>query len=230
MGLTFKTVGGDVALVQRVWSASCDAATWFASAAKAASMIVVARGRGGTTVHLRGPETRGTSQTCEEGWEFFGVDLRLGAYLPQFPPFGQTDLKDVLLPTLPSGRILLDNRDWELPTEQNVDVFVDRLRRAGLLVFDPFIDEIRHGERPRGMSERVAQLRFRRAVGISHRRLVHIEQAQHAARLLAAGTPIAEVVTACGYYDHPQLTRAMRWATGHTPSELRSGGIPFLAL
>jgi AraC-like DNA-binding protein len=36
-------------------------------------------------------------------------------------------------------------------------------------------------------------------------------------------------VTASGYYDQPQLARAMRWATGHTPGELRSG-IPFLAL
>jgi methylphosphotriester-DNA--protein-cysteine methyltransferase len=115
-----------------------------------------------------------------------------------------------------------------MPTEQNIDVFVNRLVRAGLLIFDPLVDEIRHGERPRGMSERIAQIRFRRAVGLSHRKLVSIEQAQHAAQLLAAGGSIADVVTACGYYDQPQLARAMRWATGHTPGELRSGN-PFVA-
>jgi AraC-like DNA-binding protein len=98
-----------------------------------------------------------------------------------------------------------------------------------LLIFDPLVEEIRHGERPRVMSERTAQIRFRRAVGISRRKLVSIEQAQHAAQLLAAGGSLADVVTAAGYYDQPQLTRAMRWATGHTPGELRSG-IPFLAL
>jgi AraC-like DNA-binding protein len=115
-----------------------------------------------------------------------------------------------------------------MPTAQNVDVFVSRLMRAGLLFFDPLVDEIRHGERPRAMSERTAQIRFRRAVGISRRKLVSIEQAQRAAQLLAAGGSIADVVTGCGYYDQPQLARAMRWATGHTPGELRSG-IPFLA-
>ena len=78
------------------------------------------------------------------------------------------------------------------------------------------------------MSERTAQIRFRRAVGISRRKLVSIEQARHAAQLLAAGGSIADVVTAGGYYDQPQLARAMRWATGHTPGELRSG-VPFLA-
>jgi hypothetical protein len=36
------------------------------------------------------------------------------------------------------------------------------------------------------------------------------------------------VVTVGGYYDQPQLARAMRWATGHTPGELRSC-IPFVA-
>jgi hypothetical protein len=229
MGLVFAAVAGELPLVHRVWSASCDATTGFTSAAKAASMIAFARNDAGVAVHLRGPETTGTSLTCAEGWEFFGVELRLGAYLPLHPPSGLTDLNDALLPTLPGDRIRLDNRDWEMPTEQNVDVFLDRLARAGLLVFDPVVDEIRHGERPRGMSERTAQLRFRRAVGISHRKLASIEQAQHAARLLSAGRSIADVVTAGGYYDQPQLARAMRWATGHTPGELRSG-VSFLAL
>ena len=229
MGLIFNAVAGELPLVQRVWSASCDAPTRFTSAAKTSSMIAFARGDAGVTVHLRGPETTGTPLTCPEGYEFFGVELRLGAYLPLHPPSGLTDLNDAVLPTLPGDRILLGDRDWEMPTEQNVDVFLDRLARAGLLIFDPLVDEIRHGERPRGMSERIAQIRFRRAVGISHRKLVSIEQARHAARLLTAGRSIADVVTASGYYDQPQLARAMRWATGHTPGELRSG-IPFLAL
>jgi len=74
------------------------------------------------------------------------------------------DLNDALLPTPSGDRIVLDNREWEMPNEQNVDVLVDRLVRAGLLVFDPLVDEIRHAGRPRALSERTAQLRFRRAV------------------------------------------------------------------
>src|SRR5580692_6670868 len=86
MGLTFDAVAGELPLVQRVWSASCDAATSFISAAKGSSMIAFARTCDRLTVHLRGPETRATQLICPEGWELFGVEMQLGAYLPLFPP------------------------------------------------------------------------------------------------------------------------------------------------
>jgi hypothetical protein len=114
-----------------VWSARCDVATGFTSAAKGSSMIAFARNGDRWTVHLRGPETRATPLTCPGGWEFFGVELQVGAYLPLFPPAGLAELNDALLPTSARDRVLLDNRDWEMPTEQNVDVFVHRLVRAG---------------------------------------------------------------------------------------------------
>src|SRR3979411_1789862 len=57
MGLIFDAVAGELPLVQRVWSASCDAATSFTSAAKGSSMIAFARTCDRLTVHLRGPET-----------------------------------------------------------------------------------------------------------------------------------------------------------------------------
>ncbi|TDB96173.1 helix-turn-helix domain-containing protein [Actinomadura sp. 7K534] len=229
MGLTYNVVPGELPLAQRVWAASCHAPTGFTSAVKSSPMLSFARYDGRTAMYVRGPETRATRMTCPEGWEFFGVELRPGAHLPLFPPSGLADRADARPPALPGGRVLLDGREWEMPSEHNVDVFLDRLARAGLLVFDPFVEEIRHGGRPRGMSERTAQLRFRRAVGISRRKLVAIERAKRAARLLAAGGSPADVAAAGGYYDQPQLSRAMRWATGHTPGELRSGDIPFLA-
>lgn len=227
--MIFESISGDIPLVQRVWSATCDAPTTFVSVAKGSSMIAFALNGHRVTVHLRGPESRATELTCPEGWEFFGVELRLGAYLPLFPPVGLLNLNDALLPTGDRGQILMDNQDWEMPTPQNIDVFVNRFVRAGLLVLDPLVEEIRHGERPRGMSERSAQLRFRRAVGISHRNLASIERAQRAAQFLTTGGSITEAVTVGGYYDQPQLTRAMRLTTAHTPDQLRSN-TPFLAL
>ena len=67
-----------------------------------------------------------------------------------FPRARLTDGRDHLLPTLPDGRILLDGREWEMPTPQNVDVFVDRLARAGLLVVDPLVEDLRHDGAVRG--------------------------------------------------------------------------------
>ncbi|MFJ9390374.1 helix-turn-helix domain-containing protein [Nocardioides sp. NPDC101246] len=223
MGLTFDEVPGEVPGVERVWAARFDTATAFASVAKASTMLSFAQGDAGWSMYLHGPETRASLLTCPPEWEFFGVELRVGAYLPLFPPSGIADLNDARLPTLAGGRILLDNRDWEMPTVQNVDVFVARLVRAGLLVIDPLVEDVHRGERSRGVSERTAQIRFRRAVGVSRRKVASIERARAAARLLVAGGSIAEAVSVGGYYDQPQLTRAMRWATGHTPNGLRTG-------
>ena len=134
-----------------------------------------------------------------------------------FPPAGLANLNDALLPTLPDGRILLDGRAWEMPTPQNLDVFIDRLERAGLLVVDPLIEELRHGEPVRGMPRRTAQSRFMRAVGLSRRTLQVIERARYAARQLRAGSTIADVVFDAGYYDQPHLTRSLRELIGPHP-------------
>ncbi|BCK56665.1 helix-turn-helix domain-containing protein [Nocardia wallacei] len=222
MGLVFDTLAGEIPLVRRVWSAHCEATTAFNSVVKSSTLISFARYGHLVEVHVHGPESAATRMPCPEGWEFFGVELQPGAYLPLYPPYRLADHRDAQVPTPSGDRVVLDNQEWEMPTEQNVDVFVGRLAHAGLLVFDPLIDAIRHGERPRAMSERTAQLRFRRAVGISHRKFASIEQARRAARFLTDGGSIADAVAVGGYYDQPHLTRAMRWATRHTPAELRA--------
>lgn len=228
MGLTRHVVSGPVGRLERVWTAACDSPTDFTSVAKANPMITIARVAGTTTVHLRGPETRATALSCPRDAEYIGAELRLGTYLPMFPPARLADLRDAVLPTLPDGRVLLDDRAWEMPTAQNIDVLVDRLERAGLVVFDPLVEELGHGETTGDVPERTAQSRFVRAVGLSRRDLRVIERARLAARLLHAGEPIADVVYAAGYYDQPHLTRALRRLIGHTPAALGQSG-QFLA-
>jgi AraC-like DNA-binding protein len=223
VGLSSDVVSGPTGRLERVWTAACDSPTDFSSIAKVNPMIAFARIAGTTTVHLRGPETRATTMSCPRGAEFFGAELRLGAYLRMFPPARLANLQDVVLPTLPDGRILLENRAWEMPTPQNLDVFVDRLERAGLLVFDPLVEALWQGDAVGNVPERTAQSRFFRAVGLSRRSLQVIERARHAALLLRAGASIADVVHDAGFHDQPHLTRALRQLIGHTPGVLAGG-------
>ena len=218
-------MSGPAGPLVRVWAAECDSPTDFSSLASASPGIGFARVSGTTTVHLRGPAAKASTLSCPRDAEYFGADFRLGAYLPMFPPARLANLQDVVLPILPDGRILLDGRAWEMPTPQNMDVFIARLKRAGLLVFDPLVEELQHGGPVRGLPERTAQSRFVRAVGLSRRKLQLIERARHAARLLRAGTAIADVVSGAGYYDQPHLTRVLRQLIGHTPAELARGGM-----
>jgi Helix-turn-helix domain len=229
VGLSLDVVSEPSGRLARIWTAASDSPTDFSSIAKANLMLVFVRIGGTTAVHLRGPETKATTMTSPRDAEYFGIDLRLGAYLPMFPPARLANLQDAVLPTLPDGRILLDGRAWEMPTPQNIDVFVDRLEGAGLLVFDPLIEELRPDGAVRTLPERTVQSRFVRAIGLSRRTLQVIERARHAARLLQAGVPISDVVSESGYYDQPHLTRALRRLVGHTPAEVARGG-PFLAL
>jgi AraC-like DNA-binding protein len=223
VGLSIDVVSGPTARLDRVWTAACDSPTDFSSIASATSMIVFARIGGATSVHVRGPETKATTLSCPRDAEYVGADFRLGAYLPMFPPARVANLRDAVLPTLADGRILLEGQAWEAPTPQNVDLFVDRLVRAGLLAFDPLVEELVHtGDS--SVPERTAQARFVRAVGLSRRKLRQIERARHASRLLRTGASIADAVSDAGYYDQPHLTRALRRLIGHTPAEVARGG------
>ena len=229
MGLRNCIVSGPAGPLVRVWAAECDSPTDFSSMASVNPGIAFARIRGITTVHLRGPATSASTLSCPRDAEYFGADFRLGAYLPMFPPASLANLQDAVLPILPDGRFLLGDRAWELPTAQNIDVFISRLERADLLVVDPLIEELRHGGGFRAMPERTAQSRFVRAVGLSRRKLLVIERARHAARLLRAGAAIPDVVFDAGYHDQPHLTRSLRQLIGHTPAEVARGRV-FLAL
>jgi hypothetical protein len=224
VGMSVDYVSGPTERLERVYTATCDSPTDFSSMASIRAGIAIARIRGTTTVHLRGPETKATTLSCPADSEFLGVELRLGTYLPAFPPARLANLQDAILPILSDGRILLDGRAWEMPTPQNFDVFLDRLERAGLLVFEPRVEDLAYGEGARTVPERTIQSRMVRAVGMSRRTLRKIERARHAARLLRGGAAITDVVTATGYYDQPHLTRALRQLIGHTPAEVARGG------
>ena len=225
MGLSNRVVSGPAGPLVRVWAAECDSPTDFSSIASVNPGIGFARIGGTTTVHLRGPASMASTLSCPRDAEYFGADFRLGVYLPMFPPAGLANLQDAVLPTLPDGRILLGGQAWEMPTPHNVDVFIHRLQRAGLLVSDPLIEELRHDGVVPSMPTRTAQSRFVRAVGLSRRKLQTIERARHAARLLRAGTAIADVVFAAGYHDQPHLTRSLRQLIGHTPTEVARAGV-----
>lgn len=224
MGVHNEVLSGAAGPLARIWAASCDSPTGFSSLASVTPGFGFARIGGTTTVHVRGPATAAAPLFCPADTEFFGADFRLGTYLPMFPRARLTNGRDRLLPTLPDGRILLDGREWEMPTPQNVDVFVDRLARAGLLVVDPLVEELRHGD-VRGIPERTAQGRFLRAVGVSRRTTGVIERARYATRRLRDGASIADVVADAGYHDQPQLTRSLRAMIGHTPAEVSRGGL-----
>lgn len=88
-----------------------------------------------------------------------------------------------------------------------------------------FSTSVRVEEMARIANMSVAQLEraMRRSVGVTPKQFVQRLRSDCAATLLAATKrPIAEIASACGYYDQSQFTRLFRAATGMTPGAYRA--------
>jgi Helix-turn-helix domain len=206
-------------LVDRIWGAHSDRPGSFISVASVHCQIVVTRHQNRTFITLRGPETRPTLMHFPAGAAWFGIDLRLGAFLPDFPPLSLLDLRDATLPAATSQSFWLHGSAWPLPTFENADVFVSRLERERLLIRDPLVDAVRTG-RAHELSVRAVQYRFVRATGLTQSLVRQIERARAATALLQSGLPILDVVHLTGYFDQSHLTRSLTRFVGRTPAQI----------
>jgi hypothetical protein len=217
-----ETRPSDSAFVDHVWRSHTHRPGSFISVANVHCQIVVTRHHDRTFVTVRGPETRPTVVQFPAGAGWFGIDLRLGAFLPDFPPRSLLDQRDATLPAATGQSFWLHGSSWPLPTFDTAEVFVRRLERERLLVLDPLVDGVVAGQPPE-LSVRSVQDRFLRATGLSRSLVRQIERARAAAKLLEGGTPILDVVDVAGYFDQPHLTRSLTRFLGQTPAQIALG-------
>ena len=214
--------------VEKVWRAYSEPEEAFISVAATHWEIVVCRLREGPYVTVRGPETRATIVPIPQDAEFFGVQFRRGAFMPGLPPARLVD--DALRLPEASGRsVWLQGAAWEVPSFDNLDGFVERLVREGLVVRDPVVEAALGGApadgRPDDRSERSLQRRVARATGLTRDMIRQIERAERAVALIEGGRSILETVASCGYADQAHLTRSLRRFVGQTPGQIaRAGG------
>jgi hypothetical protein len=220
MDFTFQNRLSDSPLVDSIWYTSSEQDGTFTSSAAVTSGIVVWKYQGKTTLTIRGPETRATPAETAAGAEFFGINFKLGAFMPHLPPKTVMDRQDVHLPEASnSNTFYLHGSTWEIPTYENADTFISRLIRQGLLCYDPMVESVRQGRTP-DLSLRMVQYRFSYATGLSHQTVQQIERAKRASSLLEQGTSILDTVDAAGYYDQAHLTRSLKRFLGRTPAQL----------
>ncbi|WP_034591722.1 helix-turn-helix domain-containing protein [Hamadaea tsunoensis] len=183
--------------------------------------LVVWRHRGVTGVAVRGPETAPAVVDVPLGdGETFGIIFRHGAYLRPLPV---PDLVDTAVqsPHVTARSFVLQGDDWQLPTYDNADVFVDRLVRAGLLVRDPLVTDVLRGDTTTLVTPRSVQRRVVAATGLTQGSVRQIERARQAAILLAGGGTATDVVQQVGYHDQPHLARSLMRFLGCTATRLQ---------
>jgi hypothetical protein len=209
----------DSPFIERVWRCHSDCAGIFLSVASSHWEMVVTRLQGKSVVTLRGPETKPTEVLCPANGEWLAIRFKVGTFMPQLPAQRLVNSFGVNLPQLSKRSFLLDGGKWEFPTFDNAESFVKRLVNKGLVACDQEVTAALRGE-PATISTRSAQRRFLQVTGMTHNNMRQIERARYAVNLLREGTPIADVVWQCGFYDHAHLTRSLRQWIGITPTEI----------
>src|SRR6185295_16670126 len=90
MSFTIAERESDVPLVETIWRAESDQGGAFSSVAVSRWELVVTKLEG-TTLTLRGPETKATRAMDPPEGEFFGIRFEHGAFMPDLPPAGLVD-------------------------------------------------------------------------------------------------------------------------------------------
>lgn len=221
MFLSFDEVLSDSPYIERIWCARSERAGSIISISELYWEMVVTKYQGGTTMTIRGPETKGTPMDVPAEGEWLGITFKLGTFMPHMLPSSVMDLKDVTLPTGVNNTFWLGGSTWQFPTIANVDIFVGRLMQKGVLICDPVIDAVIQGN-PQVLSPRAVQYRYLQSTGLTQRAIRQIKRARHAAACLKQNMSILDTVYACGYSDQPHLTRAMKRYIGVSPTQIKT--------
>lgn len=231
MDLVFEERPSDSPFVETIWRSRSEPANSFISMADSHYGLAITKYRGKTFITVRGPETKATPATELPDAEYFGIRFKHGVSISNLPAEMLMDRRDLSLPEAGSKSFWLSGSAWEFPDYDNVDIFLDWLRRDGLLVRDPVVDEALKGQSV-DLSLRTVQRRFLQATGLSQNTIYQIERARYATTLLKQGTPILDTVYQAGYFDQPHLTRSLKHFIGMTPAQIvnqnRSERLSFL--
>jgi AraC-like DNA-binding protein len=181
--------------------------------------MVLVRVHGRTQLFVVGPWTKSGIVSYGEGAELLWIKFKLGAFMPHLPTCDFRD-SETILPEAASSSFWLNGSAWQFPDYDNVETFIDRLARRGVLAHDLVVKEVLQGTSQGEISPRTVRYRFLRATGLTHSHIEQIERAQRAAALLEQGFSILDTTFDAGYFDQPHLTRSLKQYMGYTPAQI----------
>ena len=217
--INFVDRPSDSPLLERVWRSHSEQAGAFHSIATCHWVIVVTRLEGKISLTVRAPETKATMADCPARGEWFGVLFKLGTFMPLMRSGDLRDRNGVTLPNATKHSFWLNGSAWEFPNFENMETFVNRLARKGLIGRDRIVEGAIRGELQR-VTMRTEQRRVRHVTGLTAGAIHQIERARRATGLLRQGTPILDVAHEAGYYDQAHLTRSLQRFIGQSPARI----------
>ena len=187
--------------------------------------LVVVRHAGGARALAVGPLTGAGVASWEAGAEILWIRFALGTFMPNLPTRSLLDTETVL-PDATSRSFWMGGSAWPFPDNENVEAFVERLVREGVLARDPVVGDASAGRSPQGLSPRTLRHRFLRATGLAQGAVRQVERANRAAAHLGRGISIPDVVHEEGYFDQAHMTRSLKRWVGSTPARIATARRP----
>jgi AraC-like DNA-binding protein len=218
MSFNYEDRASDSPFVRNIWHTQTEEDGTFLSPADSSWDIMIDHHGETTHVLLFGPSTKVSPVSYLAGSESIGIQFKLGTYMPKLPTNTILDLA-MLLPRASDGSFWFDDKTWEVPTFDNVEVFIEKLACNGLLKQDNIVDALLQ-EQTSDRSLRSVQRHFQRTTGLTQGYVRKIERAHQAAALLQQGVSILDTVYELGYADQPHLTRSLTQLIGQTPAQI----------
>jgi hypothetical protein len=218
MAVTFEQRLSDSPFVESIWRTQAESNGCDVVSADVSWDMIITRIEGKTQLTVWGPMTRANEIRHTEGSEGIGIRFKLGTFMPYLPAANLINA-GTLLPEASGKSFWLSGSAWECPAYENVETFINRLVRGGLLARDEAVAAMLQGD-PQYMSLRSVQRRFLRITGLSQRYIHAIERAQRAASLLESGTSILDAVYETGYADQQSMTKSLKRLLGQTPAQI----------
>jgi hypothetical protein len=220
MSVIYEDRLSDTPFVETIWrtqavSDGCD----IVSADMCWDMLIVTQ-EDKIRVSIWGPMTKSAHIPHTEGQEWIGIRFKPGTFIPHLSADKLVN-QGIVLPEATGKSFWLDSSTWECPNYGNVETFVNRLVRGGLLFRDTVVEAALQGY-PQDLSLRAIQRRFLRITGLTQRTIRTIERAQQAASLLRSGKTILDTVYEVGYADQQTMTKSLKRLMGLTPAQIRS--------
>ncbi len=212
----------DSPLVDMVWRGQTENAGVRVAPAGGCWVMLIEKQGGRTRPSLVGPMTRALSMPYAAETEFFAIKFKAGTFMPHLP--AENLLNTVIdLPEAAGRSFWLNGSAWRFPDYENVEPFVDRLVREGILAHDGVVDAVLQ-DQPLELSPRSVQRRFLHTTGLTRNSIRQIARARKAMTLLQRGDSILEVVYKAGYVDQPHMTKSLKHFIGQTPAQIARMG------
>jgi AraC-like DNA-binding protein len=203
--------------VAAIWHKTTDGTSYYVPADGYWDFIFVRQPEGTTRVFIAGPMTKAKLSQHAEGTELLGVRFKPSVHLPQLSSNTMLD-RNVDLSSSAYASFWLEGVQYDVPTDETAELFIDKLCKNKVLSRDIVIDKVLEGQTV-PVSTRSVQRHFMQTTGLTKNFIEQVRRAQFAEGLLKDGGIASSVAVQAGYADQAHMTRSFRRLLGYTPSE-----------